>query len=280
MKQRCDDRPIKGLTILSCSSAPDTSGQQAAALKTAELSEEQLKWAKEIYAQTAPQRAAAEARANQVSDLQMEQTKQQMGLASEYDAYNKRVFRPLEEGIVQDAKTFDTEAERERLAGLAKGEVSLAGAAARDMGERALTRSGINPNDGAYAAMQGGLQNQITLGQAGAANKARSDAMTIGRALKSDAVALGRGLPGNAATAASLAVNAGNSSVGNSGASFAPGQQAQAMLSQAYGGARAGYGQSANIYGNIANMEAGANASGDANAAAAGSTIATIGIAI
>lgn len=262
------------------SSAPDTSKQQEAAVMTAQLSQEQLDWAKEIYRETAPDREAAAARANEVSDVQLQGMRKQIALGDEYAERTRTVFNPLEDSIVRDAQNFDTEAERERLAGMAIGDVTLAGANARAMGERALTRSGINPNDGAYAAHQDSTNTALALGQADAANRSRSSAMTLGRALKMDAAALGRGLPGSSATAASLAMNQGNSSVANAGGALAPGQNAQIALGGAYSGARQGYGQAANIYGNISSAENGASAANGQAMGAAGAAIGGIAIAI
>jgi len=263
-----------------CASAPDTSGQQQAALMTAQLSKEQLEWAKQIYAETAPQRAAAEGRAGEVSDMQLASGRQQMGLADEYADYNRRVFRPLEESIVSDAKNFDTEAKREELAGLALGDVNQQFGAARATATRDMSRMGVNPADGKFGA----TNTQLTLGQAlagaDAQNKARANAITLASAKKMDAASLGRGLPGNQATAASLAMSQGNSSVGNANAALAPGQQAQAMLGSAYSGARQGYGQSANIYGNIANTEAGVDSANDSTMAGLGAAAGTIAVVI
>jgi hypothetical protein len=82
--------------------------QQAAAMKMSELSAEQLAWAKQVYAETAPDRAAATQRANAVSDAQLESMDTQTALAKDYADYNKSTFRPLEQGIVADAAGYDT----------------------------------------------------------------------------------------------------------------------------------------------------------------------------
>ena len=54
--------PYGGYRIME-NEAPDTTRADATAERLAGLSEEQLAWAKELWAETAPERAAASARA-------------------------------------------------------------------------------------------------------------------------------------------------------------------------------------------------------------------------
>lgn len=243
-----------------CTDAPDTSKQQEAAMMTAQMSKEQLEWAKELYANSAPQRQAAEQRAAEVSDLQMGATKKAMSLADEYADYNRTTFQPLEKSIVEDAARFDTEGERERMAGQAQADVAGAFGRAREDTGISLSRMGIDPNSGRAMAVGADLATNQALAEAGGKNRARQQAVTLANARKMDAASLGRNLASNQATQASLAMNTGNSAVGNANAVMAPGQQAQAALGTAYNGARAGYGQAGNLYGNIANGQAAADA--------------------
>lgn len=266
--------------LLRCSDAPDTTKQGEAAIATAKLSKEQLDWAKQIYSDTAPDRAAAAKRANDVSDLQMDATRKGMALADNYDQYNQSTFRPLERGIVSDAQNYDTEANRSQLAGKALGDVNESFANAREQGVRDLTRRGVNPNDGNYGGVAGRLALSQSLAGADAATKSRQQATTLGRALKLDAANLGRNLPSQQSTAAGLALNAGNSSVNSANAALAPAQQSQVTLGNAYNGARSGYAQSGNIYGNIANEQAGVDNSNSQTAGSAGAAIGTIAVLI
>lgn len=263
-----------------CSSAPDMTGANEAALQQANLSKEQLDWAKQIYGETAPDRAAAAKRANDVSDLQMQAAKKGMDLADNYAQYDQSTFRPLERSIVSDAQNFDTAAERERQAGLAQGDVAENFDNAEQNGIRTLTRRGVNVNDGSFGSTVAQLSQAKALAGADAATKARSNAMMLGRAMKMDAASLGRNLPSQQTATASLAVNQGNSSVGNSQAALAPNQQSQVMLSNAYNGARSGYNSAGNIYGNIANEQLGVDNSNAQTAGSAGAAIGTVAVVI
>lgn len=245
-----------------CYDAPDTTKQQEAALLTAELSKEQLEWAKQIYAETAPDRAEAKARANRLSDLQMGMMQRSMDVADEErDRYNA-TFRPVEQRIVSDAMSFDTQDRRNAAAGEAVADVSQAFNAARDQGTRAMTRMGVNPNDGRMAAMQSQTDAQQALAQATAANQARKQIETQGWARRMDAAGLGKGVVSNQATQAGLAGQLGSGALNASNAALGAGLSGAGVMQQGYQGAIGGMGTAANIWGNIAQQEAGGNNAG------------------
>lgn len=236
-------------------SAPDTSGMNAAAVQQAALSKEQLDWAKQLYGETAPDRAAATARANAVSDAQLTALQKQTAITDDYDKYNKSTFRPLEQRIVADANNFDTEGKREELAGKAMGDVQQGFNAAEQQQMRQQQRMGIDPNSGRALALGNELTTAKALGLSSAANKARTDASTLGYARKMDAASLGRGLASAQATSAGLAVNQGNASSANARAGGDITAQGESLMSAGYGGAQAGLNGAANTYGNIANIQ-------------------------
>lgn len=238
-----------------CSSAPDTSGQQAAALQQAALSKEQLDWAKSIYAETAPDRADATRRANLVSDAQLGAMADQTALTKDYTDYNKNTFRPLEQGIVADAAGYDTAARRDDAAAKAGASVETNLAAQRGITTRAQQRMGINPGSGKALAIDNQLSIQGAALHAGAENTARTQVETIGAAKKMDAASLGRNLPANQATSAGLALTAGNSAVANGAMSGNINAQGNAIMTGGYAGAQSGLSGAANTYGNIASIQ-------------------------
>jgi hypothetical protein len=266
--------------ILMCSDSPDTTGMNRAAEMSAAVGKEALDWYKQVYADEAPNRKAAAERANLVSDTQLEAMKTQTRIAGEADQYRKTVFEPLEREIVQDAKDFDTEQERQRLAGLAAGDVTQAAGNARQQTGRAMTRMGVNPADGKWAAQYGALDQAQVLAGADAANKSRMNALTMGVARKMDAASLGRGLPGNQATAAGLAMNAGAGSAASAAMPLNQAAQAASTMGAGYDTAIRGYGTSGNIYGNIANLQAGVSNSNSSTAGSAGAAVGTIAVMV
>lgn len=235
--------------------APDLSGQNAAAVKQADLSAEQLAWAKQIYADTAPDRANAIKRANAISDAQLSAMEKQTALTDDYAKYQRDTFRPLEAGIVADAQGYDTEARREAAAGRGLADVETSLAAQRGATTREMERKGVNPASGAALA----LSNQMDLGSAAikakTANDARTQVETMGLARRSDAANLGRGLASNQATSAGIALNQGNSSAGNAQAAGNVTAQGAQLMTGGYSGAQTGLAGAAGTYGNINNLQ-------------------------
>ena len=123
----------------------DNSGANAAALMQAQLSREQLDWAKQIYGETADERAAATAVADQVSRSQLEAQNLQNKVAQAgYEDYTS-TYRPLEQKLVADAQAYDTPERRAAEAAAASADVETSIAAQRGATMRAMERSGVNP---------------------------------------------------------------------------------------------------------------------------------------
>ncbi|MES2415081.1 MAG: tail fiber domain-containing protein [Pseudomonadota bacterium] len=245
-----------------CSSAPavDNSGQNAAALQQAGLSAEQLAWSKEIYAETADDRAYATEQAKKISEAALESMQVQTNLAKDYDSYNKEVFRPLEKGIVADAVGYDTAERRDQMAGQAIADVDSQAVAARDTMAREAMARGVDPSSGNFAASQGAFGVREAAAKAAAGNTARTQVETIGAARKMDAANLGRGLASSQATSAGLALTAGNSSGAAAQQPLAAAQSGAQILNSGAAGAQQGLAGAAQTYGQIADSQAKANA--------------------
>lgn len=238
-----------------CSDAPDNSGVNRAAEANAALSAEALSWYKQIYAEQAPARDRATDTALKVADQQLASMKQQDALAKEYADYNRETFRPLEKQIVADAEAYDTAERREAEAGTAVADVGIQAANARGSATRAQTRMGVNPNSGAAVSMSNTLSLGEAAAKAGAANAARKNVETIGFARKMDAAGLGRNLASNSSTAASVALNAGNSATGNASAPVQQAQSAASMMGQGFNTAIGANTASGQLYGQAAQLQ-------------------------
>lgn len=245
-----------------CSESPDTSGINRAAESSAEVGRDALAFWKQIYEDSAPAREQATATANQVSLAQARGMDTATRLAEEAYAQG-RPFREAERAMLEEANNFDTEAKREELAGLALGDVNQQFGAAKEQAMRGLQRTGVNPADGAYA----GATKQITLAQAlagaDAKNKARAQATTMGHAMKMDALSLARGLPGQQATQQNIALNAGNSAVGNAQVPLAVANSGGQMMQQGFNAAQDGNRTAGNLYGQIAQIQNQGSSGGD-----------------
>lgn len=266
-------RKARGI-VYPCVDAPDTSKQQEAALMTAQLSEEQLAWAKEIYAETAPDRAEARRRANEISDLQMAQMRKADSLSDKLMARYDSTYLPVEKSLVADAMGYASDARKDAAAGEAVADVTQAYSNVRDQGARSLQRMGVNPNDGRYAAMQRQTDSDQALAQAQAANQARKQVETQGWARRMDAAGLGKGVVSNQATQAGMAAQLGAGALNAGNAAMGAGMAGVPIVQGGYQTAIGGYGQAANIYGDINRQQMAAD---QANAGMFGSILGMAG---
>ena len=172
-----------------------------------------------------------------------------MRQAKEYEDYMKGTFRPLEERLTSEAAKFDTEAEREKMARAAVGDIGQAFGNVRGQAQRQSRAAGMGSNTGRFAALNQQLNLQEALARAGAATSTRETAQDKGRALLYDAAALGRNLPSNVSASFGTGLQAAG---GARQSAMAPGQIMQPGY-QGYAnqmaGVQQGYGTAGNIYG-------------------------------
>lgn len=195
-------------------------------------------------------------RQKHVDSVSEEVTRRSLEMAEETQAqgrdlyeYQKNVFRPVEQSLVDEAMRDSTPEAYERFAQEAVTQQALANANAQGQADRALAGMGVNPNSGAYAANKRGLQLANAAGLGATANNARDQAENLSWARRADAAGLGKGLvgAGNASyglaqgsnTAATNAANAASqvagSTVGTPTQYGALGVQAHANSANTYG---------------------------------------------
>lgn len=238
-----------------CADSPDYSGMNKAAEANAEIAKEALDWYKQAYQEQAPLREQAAAKAMEVSDAQLGSMRQNDAISKDYWNYQQSTFRPMEQSIVDAAQNYDTEARSEQKAGQAMADVEQQLAAAQGQQTRQLTRMGVNPNGGKFAAMSNQMTMAGALGKASAATKAREGVELQGYARKMDAANLGRNLASNQATSAGVALNAGNSAANTGGMALSQAQNATNQAAQGFNTAIQGNNSAGNIYGQVAQME-------------------------
>lgn len=230
--------------------APDPNpGMVASAQGAQAIAETQAKTAKESLDFYKEQWETMKPIYQEIVDSEMNIAKANQTRADEYADYERKTFRPLEQQMVDDAKSFNTEAKREQLATQAAGDVSQAFGVARGTQNRQLAAAGLRPDSGRFAALNQNLLTQEALAKAGVQTKARTDAENLGYARLQDASALGRGLASNASTAYGVSINANNAAGANMQTSMgAMNQGYNTAISANNGGANA-YGTAGNIYG-------------------------------
>jgi len=222
-----------------------------------ETAKEYLDFSKQQYAELKPIAEKAYTAMTNLAEKQGAIADANEKRAQEYSDFEKNTFRPLEQKLVDEANTFDTEAKREQIASRGMADVATAYQAQRQQALDTLARYGINPNSARFAAINATLSRAEAADSAGAANNARLQAEQLGYARKLDATSLGRGLASNATAAYGTAINANNASGAQTGGAYsaiaAPGAamgNAYGQASNMYGGATNSYSAAGNIYGN------------------------------
>jgi hypothetical protein len=161
--------------------------------------------------------------AQPVIKLQTELMEQSKAQGDDYYNYNKETFRPIEQELADEAKSgtsrYETnagvKAAVEREASRAAADVARASSNADAQSNRAMAAMGVNPNSGRFASMNVGKGLALAASKAAAQTGAREKGVAMDYAKRLDVTGLGRGLPGASQGAYGVALNAGNSAVGN-----------------------------------------------------------------
>lgn len=239
----------RGRSICFCSDAPSPDPNIGiAAQQNAALGKEALDFQKQMYEEYKPYMIDAANTAQEASKLQMGIAQDQAAQATDYQNYMKDTFRPVEQSMVDEAMSYNDGVEGNRMAGEAAAQVGQSFGIGQRTMDRQMADQGINVSDGAYGANKRLMALKQATASAGAMNKARQDAKTIGWAKKADAASLGRGLAGNQATSAQLAVGAANAGAGTSAGAGSGVLQGAGMMQQGFGTAMQGNTSAGNLY--------------------------------
>lgn len=179
-----------------------------------ELSRRQMDfWEQDIWPGLKDQAAQQQKLSEEQVGLNMESQRRQMAIAEEQYQRYKTTFEPLQDEMIADAQAYDTEANRERIAGEAMGDVSTQFEMQRQNEKMRAAQYGIDPTSGRYRGMSEASNINEAATKASAATRARTAAEQLGWAKKMDAIGLGSGIFGNQATSTGLALNAGSSAL-------------------------------------------------------------------
>lgn len=236
-----------------CSDSPDMRGVNAAAQANAEIGKEALDWYKQVYEDSAPDRAATSAAARRVSAVQEQLGLQSLETARKASERYDTKFAPVEDSIVADAMAYDTPARREAEAGQAMADVDTQLASQREVGMRELAARGVDPSSGsaAMALSRAGVSGAAI--KAAAGNTARQRVETVGAAKKMDAAGIGRGVVSNQGTQAQIGLQSGNSAVQNANMPNTVTQQGASLMGQGFQSGAQHNATAGSLYANAAN---------------------------
>lgn len=180
----------------------------ALAKEQAALGREQLAWEKDRAEKQDPLIA-------KIAQQQIDSADKNSARADEQWNIYKDLFQPVEAQMVKDANEFDSPERQARMAAEAGADVTKSYQGALDSNQRNMERMGVNPNSGKFQTINAaGLLSQAK-DTAGAMNTARNNTVTQGMALRTGVAQFGRNMPNTGIAADSLALNGGNSAVGN-----------------------------------------------------------------
>lgn len=183
--------------------------------------------------------------------LPMQNEQMQFGLDSARTAYGQSQedrswmldrrgsLSGMQDQLINDAKTFNTEDRTDQMRGQAMGDVNQAFSNSRDQGARAMARMGVNPNSGRMDSLN--MQTSIAqaAAMAGAGQKANAVARAEGYALTDRATNALSGYPsmsmqatGAGAGFGMAGLNAANQGLAGMNSGFGAGSQAAGQLGQ------------------------------------------------
>ena len=220
--------------------APDMTAANTAAASGAKIIQEQWDWTKARQPKIDAQSDRMIAIGEDQYALNRDQQVFQQGLSRKYDDRYWNSVAPMQDQMMAEANSFDTEGKRDELAGLALADVNQAFSSARDQSSRAMGRMGVNPSSGRSMAMGNQMAVAQAAAQSNAMQKVRAAARQEGYGRKVDANAMMSGMSGFSSTAASAAGGYGGSAMTAGGMGMAGMNQGAAGFNTAASAAAGG----------------------------------------
>lgn len=222
---------------------PIAAANTEAARLAKEAAEKDLAFRQRVYEESKPLYQRLLDITDETTRQQMELGRRQGDIAEEQYRYWQQYFRPVEEMTILDAlggQYLTPEEIQSARASLASGDVGGAYGLTKTAAERAaeqamgsafagvnsaaaqqwreMARLGVDPNR--VAAFAANLAGSQSLALADAANRARQGVIGQGYSLRTGAANFGRNMPNTAGQATGLALQAGNSAIGNQERAF------------------------------------------------------------
>lgn len=186
---------------------PIIQAQTAQAEKANKLSDEQLQWAKEQYADN-------KAVTDQIAAQGLDAQKQSNEAAVNDRKTFEDTYQPLEQKLAAEAKDYASPERQQEEMGKAQATVGQQFDAARAAATRNLESFGVDPTSTRGQALDVNSRIQEAAAKAGAGNQAQAATEATGRNLEMAAINVGRQYPSQIAGETALGTQAG-SAAGN-----------------------------------------------------------------
>lgn len=227
--------------------APDPAIGQAAQ-QNAEVAREALAFSKQQYEENKPLVAKYQDLADKYVTSQSNLADKQTAIADDQWNNYKTLFQPVEQQMVSDAMGYDSQANQNKMAGMAAADVGNAYAIARKNMTQQLADQGVDVNSGKYAGSMRQLGVNQAAQSAGAQTAARQNTVDKAISLRAGAANLGRGIANTASNAYGAAVGTQNSALGNQASTINAANAGAAPMYTGYGTAINGNNAAGNLY--------------------------------
>ena len=204
-----------------------------AAMQNAATAKDALAFSEQAYNNNLPQQQKAADIANQVSTQQLAVSKQnQANAQTQWDNYQTN-FAPINAQVAADATGIDSSGNLAVASGNAATQVQAQSDNSNAQLQRQQEAMGVNPNSGRAQALASEGALTTAAAKANAATTTAQNLHAQGISLRAGAANFGAGMPNATANAYGVALNSGNSAVGNA---IAPINSANSMASQGLAG--------------------------------------------
>ena len=186
--------------------APLAQSSLEAANVAAKTSADQLDWAKQQYADQAPQTKA-------YMQSMIDSSNQNMQNAQEAQKRLQSTYYPIENQFAQEATQYNDPARAAQRSAAAQADVASTFAQQREASLQSLEGFGIDPSQTRYGALDLGTRISQAAAQAAAGTQSRNQSEATGMALQGEAINIGRGYPGQVAQSYSTASQTGGAGI-------------------------------------------------------------------
>lgn len=164
----------------------------------------------------------------------------------------QNLFRPVQDRIVNDSMTWDSNDRLESEAGKAKADIVANAAQQRQAQQRQMASMGVNPNSGRFAGVERATDTLTALGAAGAQNASRDNVRAQGIQMRGQAAQLGQQVLANGQQANQMSMDATSraQAARQSGTQLAMGAKNLGLAAAGVGNTSAGLSSGAQAGGN------------------------------
>jgi hypothetical protein len=184
----------------------------------ADVSRDQLDWAKQQYADQAPQTKAFMDNMMLTSNKSMAAQDEQLANARKAQGFYESTYQPIESKLAGEAQAYNSPERAAQASAMAQGDVATAFSGQRNAALQTLEGFNIDPSQTRYGALDLGARISQAAAQASAGTQSRLQSEAVGRGLETQAANMGRGYPAQVTSEYGGATGAGTAAGGQGGA--------------------------------------------------------------